>query len=80
MKLEPSISIYNVLNFGDFAISPVTRVTGILSASSLNGTVYSSVNNPNATNTLDGIRAGLGSGVFSLGAPRQIEYGLKITF
>lgn len=80
VKLEPSISIYNVLNFADFAISPSSRVTGVLSASSLNGTVYSSVNNPNATNTLDGIRAGLGSGVFSLGAPRQIEYGLKISF
>jgi len=71
VKLEPSLSIFNVLNFANFAISPDTRVNGILSASSPNGSTYSD---------LDSIRAGLGSGTFSLGAPRQIEYGLKITF
>lgn len=80
VRIEPSISIFNVFNFANFAISPATRVNGVLSASSLNGTVYTSANNPNATNSLDAIRAGLGSGTFSLGAPRQLEYGLKITF
>jgi hypothetical protein len=71
VKLEPSISIFNVLNFANFAISPDTRVNGILSASSPNGTTYSD---------MESIRAGLGSGTFSLGAPRQLEYGLRITF
>jgi len=71
VKIEPSISIYNVLNFADFAISPATRVSGTISASSLNGTTYSGLNS---------IRSGLGSGVFSLGAPRQLEYGLRVTF
>lgn len=80
VKLEPSISVYNLLNFANFTISPTNRINGTLSASTLNGTVYTSANNPNATNTLDGLRAGLGSGVFSLGAPRQLEYGLRITF
>lgn len=79
-SIEPSISIFNVFNFANFAISPQTRVNGVLSASSLNGTIYTSAGNSNATNSLDASRAGLGSGTFSLGAPRQLEYGLKITF
>ena len=28
----------------------------------------------------DGQRVGLGTGVFSFGAPRQFEFGLKMTF
>jgi hypothetical protein len=71
VKLEPSINIFNLLNFANFAISPDTRVNGILSPSGPNGSTYSD---------LDSIRAGLGSGTFSQGAPRQLEYGLKITF
>jgi hypothetical protein len=75
VKIEPSLSIFNMLNFANFAISPSTRV---------NGTLVSSAD-PTATNgstyaDLEALRAGLGSGVFSQGAPRQLEYGLKITF
>lgn len=77
VRIEPSVGIYNVFNFGNFAISPDTRVSGILSANGGNGTVYTS---STGGNSLDSIRAGLGSGVFSLGAPRQLEYGLKVTF
>ena len=80
VKLEPSVSLYNLLNFANFAISPATRVNGILSANQSNGTIYSNSLDPLAPNTLDGIRAGLGSGAFSTGAPRQLEYGLKVTF
>jgi hypothetical protein len=75
VKIEPSFSIYNVFNFGNFAISPSTRVNGTLVSNAdptaANGSVYSDLN---------ALRAGLGSGVFSQGAPRQLEYGLKITF
>jgi hypothetical protein len=28
----------------------------------------------------NGDRAGVGTGVYSLGAPRQIEFGLRLTF
>jgi hypothetical protein len=71
VKLEPSVSIFNIFNFANFAISPATRVNGVLSASTPNGSTYSD---------LDALRAGLGSGVFSQGAPRQLEYGLRVTF
>jgi carboxypeptidase family protein len=75
VKIEPSFSIYNLFNFGNFTISPSTRVNSTLVSnadpSATNGSVYSDLN---------ALRAGLGSGVFSQGAPRQLEYGLKITF
>jgi hypothetical protein len=76
VKLEPNVSLYNIFNFANFAISPGTRVSGTLSSGGDNGTVYSSA----TKNSLDSIRAGLGSGVFSQGAPRQLEYGLRVTF
>ncbi|HEU5231450.1 MAG TPA: carboxypeptidase regulatory-like domain-containing protein [Terriglobales bacterium] len=70
-KLEPSITFYNLLNFANFAISPGTRINGILASSGTNGSTYSD---------LAAVRAGVGSGVFSQGAARQLEYGLKFTF
>src|SRR6185437_11377341 len=66
VKLEPSISVYNLLNFANFAISPDTRVNGILNAvgpNTTNGTNYAG---------MESIRAGLGSGTCSLGAARQL--------
>jgi hypothetical protein len=75
VKIEPSFSIYNLFNFGNFTISPSTRVNGTLVSNAdptaTNGSLYTDLN---------ALRAGLGSGVFSQGAPRQLEYGLKITF
>ncbi|MDT8069817.1 MAG: hypothetical protein ROO76_16770 [Terriglobia bacterium] len=72
VKLEPSINVYNLFNFANFANSPNTLVSGILSgdAGAANGTTYGDQAN----------RAGLGSGVFQLGAPRQMEFGLRLTF
>lgn len=69
--IEPSVRFFNVLNFANFNLPPNT-LSGILSGSpgSLNGTTY------NQNNT----RVGNGTGVYALGAPRQIEWGLKFTF
>jgi len=70
--IDPSVGIYNLFNFANFSISPANRLSGILSglAGSVNGTTYSDQGN----------RAGLGSGVFQLGSPRQIEFGLRFVF
>jgi hypothetical protein len=72
VRLEPSVNIYNLFNFANYANSPNTLTSGILSGDpgSANGTIYGDQAN----------RAGLGSGVFQLGAPRQTEFGLKLTF
>lgn len=72
LTFEPSVGIYNAFNFANFDL-PGNRLTGLLlgSAGSVNGTTYTD-HNVN--------RVGVGSGVFALGSPRQIEFGLTITF
>jgi hypothetical protein len=72
LSFEPSVSLYNLFNFANFNI-PGNVLSGILSGSpgSLNGTTYSDANS---------VRVGVGTGVFALGAPRTIEFGMKMTF
>jgi hypothetical protein len=71
--VEPSVAFYNVLNFANFNLPPNT-LSGVLGSSgfagALNGTTY------NTNNT----RIGNGTGVYGVGAPRQIEFGLRFTF
>jgi hypothetical protein len=85
--IEPSISAFNLFNNANFDTS-VNSLSGILQSSAIgitqpgvsvnNVTAFSS-NCPSGTcRTAD--RVGPGSGVFSLGAPRQIEFGLKLSF
>jgi hypothetical protein len=70
--LEPSVSAFNVLNFANFD-GPANRLSGALTGTpgSINGTTAAG----RAAN-----RIGPGSGVFSLGAPRQLQFGVKLTF
>jgi hypothetical protein len=70
--VEPSVSAFNILNFANFD-GPGNRLSGIL-----NGTV-GSVNGTSATDRITN-RIGPGSGSFSLGAPRQIQFGIRLTF
>jgi hypothetical protein len=72
ISIEPSASIFNLFNFTNYNI-PGNVLSGILtgSAGSANGTT-------SASN--DSLRIGVGTGVFSLGAPRTVEFGLKVTF
>jgi hypothetical protein len=70
--LEPSVSAFNVLNFANFD-GPGNRPLG-----ALNGTV-GTLNGTTMTERSSN-RIGLGSGAFSLGAPRQIQFGVKLTF
>jgi len=79
--LEPSVGFFNVFNFSNFA--PLGNTAGWLTGGpgSANGTSSNDsvlVNGSGATKEVN--RAGLGTGVFAAGAPRQAEFGLKITF
>lgn len=67
VRLEPSIAFYNLFNFANFS-----AIDGQLNGSdgSANGTLVRS-------NTL---RTGVGTGVNTSGAPRQMEFGIRITF
>jgi hypothetical protein len=68
--IEPSVSFYNVGNFANFDLPPGT-MNGWLNAGS------ASINS--TTRTTD-FRVGQGTGVFSLGSPRVIEFGMRLTF
>jgi hypothetical protein len=72
LSIEPSVRFYNVFNFANFNI-PGNVLSGILTggAGSVNGTTYASASS---------VRIGVGTGVFALGAPRTIEFGLKLAF
>jgi hypothetical protein len=69
--VKPSVGLYNLFNFANFDL-PTSIMSGLLTgtAGTINGT------DPAAHNTN---RVGVGTGVFTLGAPREIEFSLKIT-
>jgi hypothetical protein len=77
VTLRPGISFFNVFNFSNFD-GPAVPFGNILNGQvgSPNGTT-SALEHGGAGNFL---RLGLGSGVNSLGAPRVIEFQLKLTF
>jgi hypothetical protein len=71
VTIAPSVGFYNLFNFSNFDL-PGNILTGSLSGApgSINGTDKTTRND----------RVGVGTGVFALGSPRVIEFGLKITF
>jgi DNA-binding winged helix-turn-helix (wHTH) protein len=70
--VQPSAGFYNLFNFANFDL-PGNALNGLLSgaAGQINGTTRASH---------DVNRVGVGTGVYSLGAPRQLEFGLRLTF
>lgn len=72
VTVKPSVGFYNLFNFANFDL-PTSTMSGLLAgtAGTINGT------DPAAHNTN---RVGVGTGVFSLGSPREIEFSLKIIF
>jgi hypothetical protein len=77
VELRPAVSFFNVFNFSNF------DGPGIPFSSILNGNVGS----PNGTTSAlahgaagNSLRLGLGSGVNALGAPRAMEFELKLIF
>ena len=71
LTIQPSVSMFNMFNFANFD-SAANALTGQLSGGdgAINGTVQNG--RPD--------RIGAGTGVFAFGAPRTIEWGLKLQF
>ncbi len=72
LEIEPNVGFYNLFNFANYDLPP-NVLTGLLNGSpgSVNGTTQADrISN----------RVGAGTGVFALGAPRQIEFGMRISF
>ncbi len=83
VKLEPNVSMFNVFNWANFG-GAGNQLSGVL-----DGAPGSSLNNASSagycgnstgycTSRLDRILPG--SGTYANGAPRQLEFGLRITF
>jgi len=72
VEIQPGVSFFNVFNFANFD-GPINPLSGILDGTpgSVNGTAGQQ---PNSN------RVGLGTGVFGFGAPRALEFSLKIAF
>src|SRR5581483_5439596 len=72
-SFEPSVGFFNIFNFSNLNLPPTT-MNGILNgpgSGSINGTTRSDQ---------EQFRVGNGTGVYSLGSQRQLEFGLKLTF
>jgi hypothetical protein len=83
VRLEPNIAAFNIFNFANFG-GAGRQLSGVL-----DGSPGSSLNNASAAGTcgsstafctsrLDRIMPG--SGAYGQGAPRQLEFGVRITF
>lgn len=72
LTIKPSVGFYNLFNFANFDL-PTSMMSGTLlgAPGTINGTDYAGhfVN-----------RVGVGTGVYTLGSPREIEFGLDIKF
>jgi hypothetical protein len=80
VSIEPSVSAFNIFNFSNFNNPPFT-MSGLLtgSAGSINGTgTHFDASCGCVPN--DTFRVGNGTGTYAVGAGRQIEWGLKVTF
>jgi hypothetical protein len=69
--VEPSVEIYNLLNFVNYDVPP-----GVLS--SILGTLRSINATPASQRVAN--RVGVGTGVFALGSPHAFEFSLRLEF
>jgi hypothetical protein len=84
VTVEPSASVFNVFNFAN-AFLPGNLPNGSMLPGPNPTLVPNGVLAPNVVGGVTGagltpFRAGLQSGTYALGAPRQLEFGLRISF
>jgi hypothetical protein len=77
VEIRPGVTFYNVFNFSNFD-GPAVPFSSTLDGSvgSPNGTSRSALHGVDGNS----LRLGLGSGVNALGAPRVVEFELKLSF
>lgn len=85
--IEPNVGIFNIFNFANFNLPP-GMISGWLSqtcalcspgASSIN-TTHTTIQAGETGPESNTFRVGNGTGVFGLGSPRVIEWGLRFSF
>jgi hypothetical protein len=82
-SIEPSVAFFNVFNFANFdgVNNTLSGVLQELPKESIdpNNPPPAAINNTTSRARLN-TRTGFGTGVFGLGAPRALEFGLRISF
>ena len=80
IMIEPRISLYNVFNFANFSplVGQLTYFYPSVFQPQSGGP--GAANGTTSGATHDGLRTNFGSGVYNAGAPRQMEFGVKVTF
>jgi hypothetical protein len=73
LTIEPSVGFFNIFNFANFNLPPTTM------NSLLNGAGSGSINGTDRI-AQEAFRVGNGTGVYSLGSQRQLEFGMRVTF
>jgi hypothetical protein len=79
-KVQPSVGVFNVFNIANFDMPP-GATSGWLNEGSGSINSVNTLTQPGETGPASNtFRVGNGTGVFSQGSPRTIEWGLRITF
>jgi hypothetical protein len=79
-SIEPSINVFNLFNFSYFGTLGGTLESTASLGQSAAGTSPTSVNTTGGFAARDSLRVADGSGTFEQGAPRSMEFGLKLNF
>lgn len=79
VKIEPSVGIFNLFNFANFNLPP-GAMNGWLTAGSSINSIHTQKQAGETGPESDVFRVGNGTGVFGLGSPRAMEWGLRLTF
>jgi Carboxypeptidase regulatory-like domain len=72
IQFQPGMGFFNLFNFSNFDLPP-NVLAGVLTGSA--GTINGTTGAGRVTN-----RVGAGTGVFNLGSPRAMEFGMRISF
>ena len=82
-KIEPTFAVFNVFNLANYG-GPTTQLNGVLDGApgtSLNNSSSAGVcgsSTSYCTSRLDRVLSG--SGTYANGAPRQMEFGVRLSF
>jgi hypothetical protein len=78
--VEPSFGFYNIFNFSNFDLPPGTMTGWLTQGSNSINSTAKGFSQASQSVQSDAYRVGVGTGVFGLGGPRVLEFGLKLSF
>ena len=78
IHLEPSVGFFNLFNFANFGNYNTFGLNQLTQAGQ--ASAPGTISNTGTTADRLSLRTGNGSGTFSQGSPRELEFGLRITF